>query len=656
MLSLRVFLRLFLYSILLLVPLLSMAQKKKYRPRVGSSIVDDSTKNVYGPQTTKWTTEEDIFYNRNNYRAVDTLINNYHRWTNVQKSNYFYKDLGNVGTAMSSIFPLMPKNIGVSSGFTSFDPYWDNEEPKYYDTKSPYSRMYLIWGGNSRSMARIEFSRNINPRWNFGFNYHPMNIDKQIQRSRKGDKQTTSHYYDAYTSYRTKDDKYSILVNFRRIRHRVKENGGIDTVGSLLPMGIFDTNASPFLTTAENIDLRTNYHVFHQYKIGSALQIYHTVDRYKQLRQFFNTSADAAYFTVNNPNEFGALDTLRDKSKFKYFQNELGVKGRASKVFYNFYYKIRHYSYSMLRLPDTDDPAIATGYYKGTESYLGARASLEFDSLFVLSGWGEIMPDGNHRLEAKLNTPWLDAQLKQLQSKPAFMQNYYYGGHNTWNTNFSNTQNLNLNAFLKGKLGLLSISPGFNYTLLSNYIYFKENEQPQAGRISPVQSSGVQHLVSPEVRLQVGLWKRFFFRPTVIYTRFIENAEDALRIPELFINTQLTFEGFMFKKNLQAQIGFDLHWQSDYYALGYDAPTSQFYVQNTTVMSAYPLADFFINGKIKRGRFFVKYHNLLQAFRGIGVTSDTPRSRVANIGYIATPGYPGQRNILDFGFELILFD
>ena len=53
-------------------------------------------------------------------------------------------------------------------------------------------------------------------------------------------------------------------------------------------------------------------------------------------------------------------------------------------------------------------------------------------------------------------------------------------------------------------------------------------------------------------------------------------------------------------KNL-AQIGFDLHWQSDYYALGYDAPTQQFYVQNKDIMKAYPLADFFINGKITCG-------------------------------------------------------
>ena len=651
MLSLRVFLRFVFYILLLLTPWVSLAQKKPYQPRVGSSIVDDTTKSVYGPQTSKWTTEEDIFYNRNNYRAIDTSMINYHRWTYVQKSNNFYKDLGNVGTALSPIFPQVPSTIGASSGFTSFDLFYDSEVIKYFDTKSPYSRMYLIWGSKARSTTRVEFSRNINPRWNFGFNFHPMNIDKQIQRGRKGDWQTKNVYYDTYTAFKTKDEKYSIFLNFRRMRHRVKENGGVDLSGLIpLPEGIFDTNAKTSLATAENADLRTNYHLFHQYKLGSALQVYHTVDRYKQLRQFSNLASDSNYFSINNVNINGLKDSVRDKSKFKYFQNEVGVKGRASRLFYNFYYKVRHYSYSMPNLYDS----IPKADYSGNEHYVGGRASIEFDSLFNLSGWAELMADGNYRLEAKLNTPWLDAEAKQLLSKPGFMQNQYKGGHNYWLNNFSNTQTFNLNAFLKGRFGPLFISPGFNYTLLTDYIFFKENADPAKQRIFPMQSKGNQHVVSPEVRMEIGLWKKFFFRPTVIYTRFLENADNALSIPELFVNAQLTFEGFLFKKNLHTQIGFDLHWHSDYYALGYDAPTQQFYIQNKDIMKAYPLADFFINGKIKRGKFFFKYHNILQLFTSASNTTDL--GKISRIGYVPTPGYPGQRNILDFGFEILLFD
>jgi hypothetical protein len=54
------------------------------------------------------------------------------------------------------------------------------------------------------------------------------------------------------------------------------------------------------------------------------------------------------------------------------------------------------------------------------------------------------------------------------------------------------------------------------------------------------------------------------------------------------------------------------------------------------------LADVFFVGKYRRGMFFVKYNNLVQRF--------------TQSGYLPTPGYPGQRNIMDFGFDLLLFD
>ncbi len=98
----------------------------------------------------------------------------------------------------------------------------------------------------------------------------------------------------------------------------------------------------------------------------------------------------------------------------------------------------------------------------------------------------------------------------------------------------------------------------------------------------------------------------------------------------------------MMDKHLQLQVGFEAHWHSSYQAMGYDTPTQQYYVQNTYVSPSYALVDFFLNAKMRRGRFFVKYHNLVQAFKGTG--------------YVPTPGYPGTRNLIDFGFDFLLFD
>ena len=90
------------------------------------------------------------------------------------------------------------------------------------------------------------------------------------------------------------------------------------------------------------------------------------------------------------------------------------------------------------------------------------------------------------------------------------------------------------------------------------------------------------------------------------------------------------------------QLGVDFHWKSEYYALGYDPAIRQFYNQNTFKPQDFSIIDVFLNGKIKRARIFLKYNNLIQAFTGQG--------------YFLTPYYPGQRNVLDFGFDWSFYD
>src|SRR5690606_3896566 len=194
---------------------------------------------------------------------------------------------GNIGTAIRPVFYKVPDVIGVTSGFSAYDLYWDEEQIRYYDTKSPYSNIRAILGGKGRSMTRVTFSRNITPQWNFGFNYRALLIDKQIQRSGKGDRNVRSTYYDIYTSYQTPDSAYLIMANFRRNRHEADEYGGINNTSEGFEYNdYFFVNAQPYLRDALSRDQRMNAHVYHQYEIGKALQVYHTFDRYRQGNQF----------------------------------------------------------------------------------------------------------------------------------------------------------------------------------------------------------------------------------------------------------------------------------------------------------------------------------------------------------------------------------
>ena len=153
-----------------------------------ASILDDTTKQIYGPKSTRYYTERTIFLNRFESSTIDTVIRNFHQFTFINRLNHEYQDLGNIGTAMSPIYYQLPQTIGVSSGFNAYNVYWDLDTMRYFDTHSPYSNMQVILGGKGRSITRVVYTRNIKPNWNFGFNYVTLNIDKQIQRQGKGDR------------------------------------------------------------------------------------------------------------------------------------------------------------------------------------------------------------------------------------------------------------------------------------------------------------------------------------------------------------------------------------------------------------------------------------------------------------------------------------
>lgn len=634
--------RVFLKNSVVVAAFLVISLASYGQSRRGSQIVDDSTRNVYGPTTTRWTTEEDIFFNRKNYQPIDTSINNYHRWTYPQRFNNTYKDLGNIGTALYPIFPKLSQTIGVSTGFNVYDPFFDTQEPKYFDTKSPYTRMRIIWGGDGRAMTNIEFSRNINPRWNFGFNYRPILVDKQIQRTGKGDRQTISHYYDIYTAYQSKNEKYRMLVNYRRIRHLVNENGGISVVltqADSTYSSLFSKNNTPKLTAAGSIELQNKVHLFQEYKIGTALQVYHKMDLGKEINQYKDDlSKDPKGFYDVGYDTAGATK-ISDSTRFSFWINEIGLKGKVGKVFYNGYVKAREYKFRY-KYFTADTLALPMN---SVEYYIGGRVSYEYDSVTHLTGWAEYLTDGNYGIQATLNSKWIDAKATSLLSKPSFVHNAYRGSFDLWNNQFSDITSLQVEAFGKLEFGRFKLSPGFTYTSFQNYIYFQKASFPDTRQtVLPLQSSGKQVLLSPEVRLDFNFFRHFHLRPQVIYSTLLANDDNALRVPEIFVNTQVAYENFLFKNNLQVQIGVDVNWKSAYFDLGYDPAIQQFYVQDRVLTPSFPLTDVFFNAKMKRGRFFFKYNNLVQAF--------------TQSGYLPTPVYPGQRNILDFGFELLLFD
>lgn len=614
-------------------PAQQRSRGKKDTPRVGSTILDDSTKMVYGPKTTVWTTEADLFKNHPNYRPLDTTLQEYHRWPYLQRFHNVYQDLGVMGTALNEIFPSAPTLIGATSGFKSYAPYYDSQEPVYFDTKSPFSRFKLIWGGKGRAMTDVNFSRNINPLWNFGFNYRPILVEKQLGSFAGNDIMVTSHYYDFYTTFQSKNKRYFLLFNFRRIRHQVQETGGIDTLASPGDL-VYSPNARPRFTQTKTEEFRASFHIYQQIQLASPFQLYHQADFITQENRF--ESKDPG-------NLFDAtiVDSTitQDLATFSSMRQEFGVKGNLGKTYYSAYYKLRTYRYTDRYLEGLTLPVETNG----SENYLGVRVGMQIDSVTDFSGAAEVLMGGFYKLEAEIATPWLDASFRNSISKPGFLQQIYRGSRDYWSQALTGVNTTQAKAMVKLGSQDVGVRIGGTLTLFNRYVFFKQvSPGPDGQRVLPVQSTGNQIIFCPELSASMRFFRHFYFRPHVIYSSVIRNDDLAIKLPKLFVNASLSYENILFKGRLQLNMGADLFWRSTYQALAYDTPTQSFYVQEDYYTKAFPVVDLFAACKMGRVRFFFKYNNLIQAIVGTG--------------YQLTPSYPGQRSVLDIGFEFMLFD
>ncbi len=586
-----------------------------------------SKESPYGPFTTNYFTEEQIKLNDTVLHFLDTIPNNFQRFDRVSLSNWQYQNLGNLGTALWPVFYQAPDNIGRQSGFSSFDPYFKSpDQIRYFNTKSPYSSVKVVFGGEGRSLVDVQFSRNIDPLWNIGFDVTTINADKQINSAGEGDRNTISWAYDLYSSYKTPNNKYHALVNFSRIRHRVNESGGIippeiDPTSNLFG---YNDDAKIWLNNAQSSELVVNYHVYHQYKFSDLFQVYHVLDRTTEKNKFEDASlgSESSFFDnflIDDGETF-------DGSELNVFKNEVGIKGNVNKLYYNFYLKRRSLKYIPKYLPA---PGIQN------ENYGGGLANYKFAENTMASFGAEFLTGGNFKFDGSFNSKWLDASFKSRKYLPSFLVNDFFGNHYEWHNNFQSIVSQTLDSRLKLKLGTVEIFPKLSYSTIENYVFFNTSKRPE-------QTEDNITILSPGLDLNLTFFKHMHFNSKMSYTLLEGDGADNMRIPELHLNGKLYYENLLFNKVMWAQIGLDMHWQSSYFAMDYDPITQQFFLQNDFEVPSYLIADLFISFKVKRFRWFFKMTNVLQ--------------NIEAEGYFATPFYTGQKRILDFGVNWMFFD
>jgi len=594
------------------------------------SLLDDSTRMVYGPNTSLYFYEKDIKRNNLKLYPQDTSLTNFHNYDPVAKSNWKYQDLGDIGSATKSIWYEIPDIIGTRTGFSAYDLYYHApEDNKYFDTKSPFTNMSAFFGGGNRNMLDLAFARNINPRWNVGFNFNTIRARKVLNPSARDDNMVVQNSYSLHTNYRSENGKYWFLGNFSRMNHTVNEIGGI-IPPSYDSTSVYFTyeDAKVWLSNSQANDLRQEYHFYHEYKLEDELQIYHVFDNKNKDVTFTAalTSSDSLFYPDTRYNQ--QLDTTRNYSDFKEWRNEVGLKG----TFKGFYYN----AHAKFRAGRMKSPYFPSGKDKFNEVYIGGELVGKISEKWAISADGEYLIPGAFRLHGLFVSPWLEVDYTKAVYKPTSMQQIYYGNHYQWENDFSNVGVDQVKGLVKVDLNNIKLRPSLTITRVNNYVYFNENREV-------AQASGEAFMLIPGLKANIRIGKKFQWDTEVIFTQISGDASDAFRIPKWYGNTRFYFDSPMFNENVYVQLGIDVRYHSDYYAERYFPSHQQFYLQNDFNVYAYPVADLFLDFRINRTRVLFKYNHLNSGFMN-------------QEGYFVTPDYTGYKSFIDLGITWYLFD
>jgi len=612
----------------------------------GTAVIDDSTKLIYGPRTTRYFYESDVLNNRKTLFTLDTLLEGIHRYNFVSRSDNQLTDLGNLGTALRPVFYETPA-IGIQTGFSAFLPYmYQPSEIRYFDTRSPFTNMYYVAGGRGQNMLRFEFTQNITPRWNAGFNVQRFTSDVQFGQNLTGggnnQRLAENWGFVLHSNYRSKNEKYTILGHYNNLNHRTGEQGGL--IDEDARNYVYD--GRPLLLASSSREIRNDLHISQQFVPAPGFQAYHQLDlrslRYRYTDDTLRYLLRSNIFYRPLPSEVPFdSSSIQQDMRYVLLDNQFGLKGtfsttwlggRPSAFNYRVWYRPRLYRMNGNYNRNRFDDQLARYRQQRVENFVGGWLGYYFpDSLSRLTAEAEYLIGGDFRLSGRFETKLLTAGYESVFASPTLIQDRFISTIYRWNNNFRLRGTQHAYGQVNLKLAAFTLRPSIDYFLLNNYIYFDQTAHPR-------QFNGAFSVLRTGVGLE--LRQRNFTLLGQGYYTAVSRSE-LLRIPPLTANLRVSYD-FVYAKKLFLQTGLELHYRAAYFGDAYMPLIQQFHLQNDFELPQYLLADAFVNARINRVRLFVKMANAGQGFIGQG--------------YFPTPNYLGMRRTLAFGVHWLLFD
>lgn len=577
-------------------------------------------------------------------KRPDSTLHDFHLYNRVWNWDYPYHYLGNAGANYFPLFYNNTRRSGLQDGFEQFERYLKKEEHvKYYDTKVPFTSMDLVMGKNDEYLFAGNYSQNINPFVNIGFDYDGVASDGYLNRMR-----SSIHNFNLYNWYHSKNRKYNLMTGLIVNRLKIQENGGwaeddvFANVGNLRDISLVPIN----LDEAQNSIKDTRFYVNQTVYFGKEVEkkwgdsLVCVTDARFALQHHFRVNFKNYTYSDNESKQDFYQDfnfdstSAFDKSQIRevyndvVFTNQKHFRDSSGSVF-----KVG-FTHKLLQYQMTDRFSMGRNDIQITGAWLPVTKG---KASFAIDGRVSLLPRYAGDLDVNVQTGFTFRELMSLKlkfntqlSSQTLMEEMYQSNHFLWNNDFNKQFSFTSGVHFYCKKGL--IKADLVNTLTKNFIYLDQNSLFQQNS----QWLNVLHF-----RASKAFDWRLFHLYVEVAAQHISDRS-VLRLPTFYTRNSFYYKGGFISGKLNAHLGFDIWYHTNNRTNAYNPALGRFHLQDAEKITMYPVMDVFFRLNIQTLRLFFMLQN---AAAGL-----------FDKGYYVAPGYGAQGRAIKFGVNWRFYD
>ncbi len=576
------------------------------------------------------------WYARGDTLHIDTAltIEDYYAINFTRSDLFGYMPFSNIGQPMNPLTENRHYSCTPEMGFyAKAMHYWGVDAIPYYDVKKPFTQFQFNTGMRRGHALTSLFSYNPHSRLNLTFAYDGLrSIGYYVNQLASTQRFLFSTHYENPSG------------RYRAYGHYVSQNMGNEENGGITDTEAFESGNTRYRNRTniptELTGAKTEYNGKRFYWNQAFTLIKPTVGdtSYKRspltLYHIFNYESKRYYYdeTADNPKYDDSLWSLADtrrwtRTSYQKQSNELGFELRPLT---KGSYISAGVDYTRLRYQL--DTAYTQGVYQ-TDREIRDRittfkakigiALLPDISLHVEGAYNGVahrFKDAYHaKAFAAYRSPdWGDitAGLSRTRAYPDMIWQLYRSFYKRliYETNFSPVEISRTYISVRSeKYADLSI----DFTEMDHAVYMDGDYfvRQTAGNIDMFRVQAHKDIRLWQPRIGGNVW-RLQLDNRVLYQNVI-HGKGLLPLPDYITRNTLYFQGDMFKKALNTQLGLGFYQFASFRSRQYVPFINEFALQKESLeVGGYPLLDFFVNGRVDRFKWMLKLQHFNADFTG----------------------------------------